>query len=369
MDCNVVGRSSAVSACVEQWHWVLALLKPLELRVVTAAMPCEWRLALNLFAQLQVESIQQDVVSWSSLISTLKWQLAMKFLRCMRPKPNIISCNSVISALEKGRQWPETLNLLQNLLQKSSCDSAQPDVISFSACISASRWQCGIQLLTQMRMCRVPLTLVSFNALIRESDKAQAWPLALALLSAPRRNVVSFGSAMSACQNALRWDQALELMASMELQRQRANAVSHNSVLSACEKGSRWQLALFLLHQMPQALLKQEQDLLLKAAFKLLLSSFKLLFKDELSFGACVSACARALQWRMALELSKGRDSQSSNAAAGACAAARQWRVALALQERCDCLGKSFLIELCAAEGHLSPLPQLLKSLEPLLTA
>ena len=254
-----MSRSSAV-ACVAQWRWVLALLEPLEVRVLTAGLPaCEWLLALNLFAKVEMSTASHDVVSWSSLISTQKWPLAMKFLRSMRPKPNIITCNSVISALEKGRQWPETMNLLE----KASCDLAQPDVISFSACISALRWQPGLQLLRHMRLRRPAPTAVTFNATISATERAQQWHEALQLLSlVPERTVVTFGSAMNACQQALRWHMALKLAAAMEWEpKVKGNTVSCNCVLSACEKGSQWQLALLLLHQMPEALLRQDQSL------------------------------------------------------------------------------------------------------------
>eukprot|EP00913_Durusdinium_trenchii_P001404 g1299.t1 len=73
-------------------------------------------------------------------------------------------------------------------------------------------------------------------------------------------SVVSFSSAVSACEKSLRWEMALRLMDWMRSESVLANQVTYNSVISACEKGQQWQQAMLSLWSMPKALAAQAKE-------------------------------------------------------------------------------------------------------------
>ncbi|CAE7360375.1 unnamed protein product [Symbiodinium sp. KB8] len=60
-------------------------------------------------------------------------------------------------------------------------------------------------------------------------------------------SVVTFGSAISACERQALWQTAISQLSEVEEARLRASVVVYNSAISSCEKGEHWQLALYLL--------------------------------------------------------------------------------------------------------------------------
>ena len=68
-------------------------------------------------------------------------------------------------------------------------------------------------------------------------------------------DVVSYSTAISACEKGKRWQEALQLLLEMlqeMLHRSLTpNVVSHSAAISACEKGKHWEEALCLLREVP----------------------------------------------------------------------------------------------------------------------
>ena len=52
------------------------------------------------------------------------------------------------------------------------------------------------------------------------------------------RNIITYGSLISACDRAGRWQYALELLEEMRKDRVAPNTVTYNSLLSACAQGA-----------------------------------------------------------------------------------------------------------------------------------
>ena len=88
----------------------------------------------NLLAQMRRSRIPPSVVTLGILVaSTCTWQKAIELVAEGQEHsivPNTIVYNALITALEKGSQWPTCLDLLQRL-------DTNATVVSFNACISA----------------------------------------------------------------------------------------------------------------------------------------------------------------------------------------------------------------------------------------
>ena len=110
-----------------------------------------------------------------------------------------------ITAWSRAREPQRALALLEEMKSRS----VEPDVISFSAAISAcgagGQWERALSLLEEMRTRGVEPNVYSFNATISACEKAGQWERALALLEEMRTrgvkpDVVSFSAAISACE-------------------------------------------------------------------------------------------------------------------------------------------------------------------------
>ncbi|CAE8612497.1 unnamed protein product [Polarella glacialis] len=130
------------------------------------------------------------------------------------------------------------------------------------------------------------------------------------------QNVISYSSAISACEKGGKWQLALSLLHGMPDERVIPNKISYNAAISACEKVGKWQLALSLLSSMPDMGL----------------------IPDEIGYNAAISACEKRGSWQQALSLLSAMpdkrlipDRISYNAAISACARGGQWQLALSL--------------------------------------
>ena len=63
-------------------------------------------------------------------------------------------------------------------------------------------------------------------------------------------NIIVVGSALSACEKAWRWVEALELFRNAFRMTIEVNTVSFNALVSACEKCTQWTRALSLFEDM-----------------------------------------------------------------------------------------------------------------------
>ncbi|CAE7579575.1 EMB2076, partial [Symbiodinium pilosum] len=62
-------------------------------------------------------------------------------------------------------------------------------------------------------------------------------------------DVISYNAAISACNAGGMWQQAVDLLMSLDECMIQADRISYNAAISACEKNQEWLLALRLLLQ------------------------------------------------------------------------------------------------------------------------
>lgn len=200
-------------------------------------------LSLELLAQMQRHRIQQSVVTLGTLVaaSAANWRRCLSLVQQAQEQsisPNTVVCNSLITACEKGSQWPRSLVFLQSL--------TSPTVVSYNACISAcSRDQqsrLALQLFDEMSSMRVPPTLVTYNALIhahaRSShgshvDKITAFIQQMKDQSL-QADTITMNGLLSALEKRYKWREALHAAFRLPILR---DVISFNALISSCEKG------------------------------------------------------------------------------------------------------------------------------------
>ena len=98
---------------------------------------------------------------------------------------------------------------------------------------------------------RLEPTVITFSSAISACEKAGQWKEALKLLAMSRvsrvfPNVVTYNASISACAGKNgEWEQAMQLFWDMMLERLRHNNITYNAVVAAvAEKAGEWQRAL-----------------------------------------------------------------------------------------------------------------------------
>eukprot|EP00439_Symbiodinium_sp_Y106_P056117 s4792_g7.t2 len=194
----------------------------------------------ELLSEMVNVEVPPDAKSCTAAIRTCAdvtlWQHALDFLILMpdiQVPSNTVACNSVLStpAAEAAGKllWPSWPRRSSALKAKVA-----PNVVTYGAAISAcdkgSQWQQSLDLLKLMaRRKALPDRVCAVASEIGFPEKSVC---------------VRFSSATSACGRALRWDQALALLASMPAMQLVPDFVSRSTVIAACASALNWSKAL-----------------------------------------------------------------------------------------------------------------------------
>ncbi|CAJ1396510.1 unnamed protein product [Effrenium voratum] len=254
VQANTVVLNSVISAAA--WQFALSLLERMaELQMAdvvsfnSAMAVSDWAAALGLLAKMPSCSVSPDLISYSSAISAAEkggqWEVALSLLTSVEDmSPDVICYSSAISACEKGSQWRMALLLLTRMGSRkvtpnlisynsaiSACEKAgqdeaalavlaelqaqtRPDVVSFSAALSAlswRRWRTAGQLLEAMRHQQIQLNVVALNSALAV---AFSWQRALHLALGPRLKVdlLGWGLLVGFCERFQQWAAAQRLL-------------------------------------------------------------------------------------------------------------------------------------------------------------
>eukprot|EP00435_Cladocopium_sp_Y103_P036982 s893_g9.t1 len=289
-----------------------------------------WQVAVELFQEMQDQSLQQSPICCNAIISACdkggQWQLALAFLHGMKPdgiEVNEFCYNSAISACARSSQWQTSISLLDELTSISMFPTEKNYNSAISACERGGEWELALSLLQEMMHMRLSYTAWSYSAAISACECASQWESALQFLqnmSSARclPDTVSCTAAMNACAKAARWEASLWLLAEMDFVFDQVDQYCFNAAMSACEKSGRWELAACV---------------------------FEIMFSQKASpglitYNAAIGSCKRSGQWERALLLLQETcacallpDVITYNCAIGACNAASKWEIALKLFE------------------------------------
>eukprot|EP00439_Symbiodinium_sp_Y106_P039491 s1288_g4.t2 len=267
-----------------------------------AAISCcrlwQWKQAADMFLSTTLHMADPNTVTYNTMLSALdvagKWSLAAAVASSAAIALDVVSSNTVLSALSRGALWA-----------------------------AATCWLCN------MRIRREPADSISFNSTLTAWGRRGLWTKALSLFAELRRtplqaHAVTEGghvAMLHAMEQKGQWQRAaLRLNAAAEDGAwYRLRAVS--ATVSACEKGTAWQFAAAVVGDMTDS---------------------KGIRPDEVCISAMVSAlenCSRCLAaLRAALAAVSlmpagglGTDMVSCSSAISACENACRWTVASAL--------------------------------------
>ncbi|CAJ1358957.1 unnamed protein product, partial [Effrenium voratum] len=283
----------------------------------------DWQHGLELFAELRRAQSELDVVAGNAQLAAARgggWRLAvdLRAFRARSLEPSVVSYNTLGAAEVAGGRWHRALARLAT--------ATRLDAFNLSSCAGKSPWRRAVCLLRSAERRRLALRVVRNAALAAISAASEetegAWRQALRLGAQALGDVdgadgVTGNSALSACERARRWRQAMELLRNVR-RRRFGNIISCNAAMSACQKVARWQDAvLMLVGIQPTAI----------------------------SYSTAASACEGPM-WPRALRCFSASPRAALNAAvvaAGGAADAAAWRLALQLAFAAPCAG-------CAAD-------------------
>ena len=254
---------------------------------------------------------------------------------------DVVSFGSLISAFEAALRWEFALDAIA-VMHRS-----EVPCLDVAFCSGSFLVQQASGYLSFLH-CKVVPDAACFNAAMRACKPV--WEVAILILHGMARpDVISYSSALSACEKPGRWDIAIGLLELMRLQLLEADVICWSSGISACEKSGYWELATRLLHDLPaircspdtvsinSALSACEKAGKWRAALQLFFSCYMHVRRDTISLNAVLSACEKAGQWQMASHLLESvalqkieADTVSYNAVVASCEDGK-WEFALAL--------------------------------------
>ena len=220
---NVVCTTAASTRA--PWRCALGLFRvvqPNEVSISSTQSACEkgsqWVLAIHLLDGMAVDGLRANVVAYNvavqGYVKATIWPRAV--LAAHHPKADLATANTAVACL----RWTQALQLMM-----------QPDLVTYSAMLSTSRWDVARQLFAQLPMQHLEANAFAPVATATACVDAKVWRAALDLA---RVGPVAAGVRLRAWEVVAMWPMALNLS---------LNLVAGTSALSMAP----WRSALTLL--------------------------------------------------------------------------------------------------------------------------
>ncbi|CAJ1423738.1 unnamed protein product [Effrenium voratum] len=199
----------------------------------------------------EVNVIHENVVL-GACIQKRDWQLAIHRLRAMKARPNLVSCNSAMSA----SSWHHALQLLH----AARATFLQPSTTSYNALVTlagVALWPTAAQLLEEMRRQQVRLDVKSFF-------RPGTWSRSLGQLlkmsaSSLQPDAISFGSAGGLC-GAGAWLMGSHLLRDMGVRQLKINKIHFAALMRDPGAAGSWQLCFTCLRTMAASLVQHDKQ-------------------------------------------------------------------------------------------------------------
>jgi pentatricopeptide repeat protein len=120
------------------------------------------------------------------------------------------------------------------------------------------QWERALDLFDEMKMKNMPVTVVSYGSAISACEKGMQYRQCLEYLDEMtemgiKKNVIIFGAAMSCMEKSCRADIAFQLMERMKIEEVQPNVHIYNSAISACARCNLWEKGYELFKEMDEA--------------------------------------------------------------------------------------------------------------------
>ncbi|CAJ1351177.1 unnamed protein product [Effrenium voratum] len=202
-----------------------------------------WATTLRLLAEMPLGGSRPDACSFSIAASACErvslWQRALRFT-----KPNLFSCNAVLSACAKAKQWAKTFTGLRSL----TLALLQPDIISFNVVISSADWKRALSCLWRFSKRSLKPDQSTWRLMVA----AENWRLALQSLKERRLHNVSGielagqTKCIELCKHSHQWQLALSLLGDLALARV-ADVLCFSAALKTCVSSEQREAAVAVL--------------------------------------------------------------------------------------------------------------------------
>ncbi|CAE8593213.1 unnamed protein product, partial [Polarella glacialis] len=166
---------------------------------------------------------------------------------------DVVAFNSLLKAVELGRNWAAALHVARGLLG----DGMEPDAVTYGGLASAldrgQQWRLALDVCrAQMRINGVSENVITLTTAINSLAKVGSWVVALSVLRGAeilgiRVDGVACNACVSVAEKGGRWQEALWLDSFMGFNGIRKDVITLNAAISACSKGGRWRHTVALL--------------------------------------------------------------------------------------------------------------------------
>ncbi|CAK9105886.1 unnamed protein product [Durusdinium trenchii] len=324
-----------ITRCGRRKQWALALQVLLDLQRKTQAAKIDGESFESSPSGAPIipshkSHVSLSIISFNATISACErssmWMWALHLLReidAQRLQPDIASLNTCMSACSRAQRWQQTLDFFEGLGSKA----LRPSAVTFGTMVKALEHDWIRSLVALQEADRSPgrlVSLVTWNSAISACDKGQQWHIALVLLDEMKQtdikaDVVSYNTAMSACCRSHNWILGMELLDKMRWTRLEMDRVTLNIAVAACETATLWLVALRMLQEAGECFLSP----------------------DVFTYTSMIASCTKHRQWLRAVQVLETMHSQTVqpnaqtyNSIISACAQGSQWERALVHRQR-----------------------------------
>mmetsp|Transcript_4632 Transcript_4632/g.11965 ORF Transcript_4632/g.11965 Transcript_4632/m.11965 type:complete len:673 (+) Transcript_4632:111-2129(+) len=233
-----------VRPTIIQYNMVLSMLTKTKTSVESARM---------VYERMERNRVPPNMRTFASMISVFgkagQWRDAAIFFNTLKSQgytPNSYCINSVIDALARAKEVKLALDYAQLL---KDCKIPAPEGTSTIGKEIKSKYD-------DKRSVVDPNILVGLNSTLNACASCGLWNEALELLESMERSfgvkpdVRSYSSAMAALEPSGQFEKGLELLGKMKLEGVQPNKFTYSSLICACSKENRWEKALEVAEMM-----------------------------------------------------------------------------------------------------------------------
>ena len=276
-----------------------------------------WWRAIELLSDMPQQHKQPTLFIVNQVLAILKdankGHLAFDVLHSLpsiRIQADLVSYNTVTSALERSSFWQKGVENVEKLVMDPATAGLLPNVISFNALLAcvrrSSNWRAALLAFSTHQGGQVVQGVMNLGDLLLAIRKARVQP-----------DGISHATAVSACADAVKWAEALALLYEINFTAPRTQRTLETSqiaavttVLTACSSVSKWLQGLKVLAD--AALDGDDFDAAvvgamvnacaLGQAWELAVATWQLHHSNEVVHRSAIAACELG-SWQMALAL------------------------------------------------------------------
>eukprot|EP00929_Paragymnodinium_shiwhaense_P000747 TRINITY_DN100983_c0_g1_i1.p1 TRINITY_DN100983_c0_g1~~TRINITY_DN100983_c0_g1_i1.p1 ORF type:complete len:410 (+),score=82.59 TRINITY_DN100983_c0_g1_i1:171-1400(+) len=239
-----------------------------------------------------------------------------------RRKPKNVKALVLAGLRNPETKWETVQKNLQQLRQRDYLDGPKEYTIAITALARVQDWWQASEMLEEMQRERLAVAdIVARNAVANALAGAGEWSGALDVFRTAqhaglRANVVTYGTALSACESATGWQASMAKLGCLGSSGFDFHEVTINAAASICAKNHKWEWSEHLLVSMEQLQLTpdiftysavttgyQKEHRWELAVLLLWQMIERQVAPDAVCLSAIIGACASGMKWQLCLHV------------------------------------------------------------------